>query len=118
MKKKLLKSLETEVYLYALTHNYKTAKQFISGVFCHLRNNLNLIENEDYKKLYNECLILLKWLCNKELKCKNTPDEIHEIIADIMLKHHNVQFNKETVELYLKFRIDAWNTGYYDKLFI
>lgn len=117
MKKKLLKTLETEIMLYALKNANCNARSFVLRVFGYLRANQHLLENEDYKKLYNECLIFLKWSNNKDLKCKNIPDDVNEIIADIMLEHHNMQFDKDTVEEYLKFRIDAWNSDYYNKLF-
>ena len=117
MKNKLLKTLETEILLYALSHSKTNARSFILEVFEYLHDNLSLLENKDYKKLYDECLIFLKWSNKKDLKCKDVPDDINEIIADIMRKHHDMKAEKETVEQYLKFRTDAWNSGYYDKLF-
>ena len=116
--KKLLKVLETEILLYALKNsNIKSARSFIIRIFGYLRANLDLLQVQEYKKLYDECLIFLKWSNRKDLKCKDTTNEINEIIADIMLKHHNLQCDKETADNYLKFRIDAWNSGYYDALF-
>ena len=115
--KKLLKTLEIDILLYALANSKNNARGFITRVFGYLRDNLELLENQDYKKLYEECLIFLKWSNKKDLKCSDSSDETIEIIADIMLKHHNLRFDKETVEHYLKFRKDAWNSGYYDKLF-
>ena len=34
-----------------------------------------------------------------------------------MNKHEDFAYSKEVVDDYLKFRMDAWKTGYYDKLF-
>lgn len=115
--KKLLKTLETDILFYALANSKNNARGFITRVFGYLRANLDLLEKQDYKKLYDECLIFLNWSNKKDLKCRNSTDETNEIVADIMLKRHNLQFDKETVEHYLKFRKDAWNSGYYDKLF-
>lgn len=117
MKNKLLKTLETEILLYALNNKSSNARSFVLQVFGYLRANLSLLENQIYKKLYDECLIFLKWSNKKDLKCKDVPDDVNEIVADIMLKHHDMKADKDTVEKYLKFRIDAWNSGYYDKLF-
>lgn len=115
---KLLKVLETEILLYISKNSeVKNVRSFIMRVFGYLRGNLKLLKQPEYKKLYEECLIFINWSNKKDLKCKNTPNELNEIIADIMREHHNVQADIETVEKYLKFRIDAWNSGYYDKLF-
>lgn len=117
MKNKLLKTLETEILLYALNNKSSNARSFVLQVFGYLRANLSLLENQNYKKLYDECLIFLKWSNKKDLKCKDVPDDVNEIVADIMLKHHDMKADKDTVEKYLKFRIDAWQSGYYDKLY-
>ncbi len=114
---KLLKTFEKEILLYALNNSHTSARSFVLRVFGYFRANLNLLENQDYKKLYDECLIFLKWSNKKDLKCKDIPDDVNEIVADIMLKHHNMQFDNDTVKQYLKFRIDAWNSGYYNKLY-
>ena len=34
-----------------------------------------------------------------------------------MVKNENFGCEKGLFDKYLKFRIDAWNSGYYDKLF-
>ena len=116
--KKLLKNLEAEILLFALANtNIKKPRSFITRIFGYLRANLNLLENPDYKKLYDECLIFLNYSNAKDLKCKGISDKENEIVADIMLKHHNLQFDKEIVERYLKLRKDSWNSGYFDKLF-
>ena len=116
--KKILERLEKEILFFALANtDIKNARGFITRTLGYLRANLTLLENQDYKKLYDECLIFLNYSNVKDLKCKGISDKANEIIADIMLKHHNLQFDKEIVEGYLKFRKDAWNSGYYDKLF-
>jgi len=70
--KKLLKVLETEILLYALKNsNIKSARSFIIRIFGYLRANLDLLQVKEYKKLYDECLIFLKWSNRKDLKCKD-----------------------------------------------
>ena len=114
--RKLLKTLEKEIILYALANTDMTTRGFINRVFAYLRANKDLLQEENYKRLYNECIIALKWLYRKDIKAKN-PQEIFEIVADLMIKNEGYGYKKEIVESYLKFRIDAWNSGYYDKLF-
>lgn len=112
--RKLLETLEIEIRLYALTHSNISIKGFINCVFAYLRKNMELLEDDNYKKLYNECFLLSKWLHRKNYKLEQ---KNYEIITDLMNKHENFAYSKEIVEAYLKFRIDSWNTGYYDKLF-
>ena len=112
--KKLLQKLETEIFLYAVAHSDRRTEGFINRVFAYLRQNMNLLQDDNYKKLYDECFLLAKWLRRKEykLELKN-----YEVVTDVMNKHEDFSFSKEVIEDYLKFRIDAWKTGYYDKLF-
>ena len=112
--KKLLQTLETEIFLYAVAHSDRRTEGFINRVFAYLRQNMNLLQDDNYKKLYDECFLLAKWLRRKEykLELKN-----YEVVTDVMNKHEDFSFSKEVIEDYLKYRIDAWETGYYDKLF-
>lgn len=113
---KLLKTLETEIHLYAITHSSNTTKGFVYRIFGYLRANMHLLKDTNYEKLYKECLLLLQWLDRKILKEKNA-NKIHEIVTDLIIKRHNTLYEKIFVEKYLKFRIDSWNTNYYDKLY-
>ena len=112
--KKLLETLELEIRLYALTHSNRRTEGFINRIFAYLRENMEFLQDDNYKKLYDECILLSKWLHRKEyeLEQKN-----YEVVTDLMNKHEDFAYSKEVVEDYLKFRIDAWKTGYYDKLF-
>ena len=112
--KKLFKRLETEICLYALTHSDRRTEGFVNRVFAYLRKNVNLLEDANYKKLYDECVILSKWLNRKESKLEQ---KTYEIVTDLMNKHEHFAYSKEFVDDYLKFRINSWETGYYDKLF-
>ena len=113
--KKLLKTLEAEIYFYAITHSNRGLQGFMNRIFAYLRKNMELLQNTDYKKLYNECIILKKWLDRKELT--DNIQDTYELVTDLMNKQEDFAYSKEIVEAYLKFRIDSWNTGYYDKLF-
>ena len=108
--------IDGKTYTYAVANTNRTVRSFINRVFAYLRANKELLEQKDYKKLYDECLILLKWLYRKDVTYKNQ-EEIFEIVIDLMVKKEGFGFDKEIVDSYLKFRIDAWNSGYYDKLF-
>ena len=102
--------------LYAAANTDRTVRGFTNRIFAYLRANKELLEQKDYKKLYNECLLLLKWLYRKDVKYKKQ-EEIFEIVIDLMIKKEGFGYDKEIVDSYLKFRTDAWNSGYYDKLF-
>ena len=112
--KKLLETLELEIRLYALTHSNRRTEGFINRIFAYLRENMELLQDDNYKKLYDECFLLSKWLRRKEYKLEQ---KNYEIVTDIMNKHEDFAYSKEFVDDYLKFRMDAWKTGYYDKLF-
>jgi len=112
--RKLLGTLEIEIRLYALTHSDRRIEGFINRVFAYLRENMDLMQNANYKKLYDECILLSKWLHRKEYKLEQ---KNYEIVTDLMNTHENFAFSKEVVADYLKFRMDSWSTGYYDKLF-
>ena len=112
--KKLLQTLETEIFLYTVAHSERRTEGFINRVFAYLRQNMNLLEDANYKKLYNECILLVKWLHRKEYELD---EKYYELVTDLMNKHKDFCFSKEVVDTSLKFRIDSWNTGYYDKLF-
>ena len=112
--KKLLQTLETEILLYAVAHSDRRTEGFINRVFAYLRENMNLLEDANYKKLYDECILLSKWLHRKEYKLEQ---KNYEIVTDVMNRHEDFAYNKEIVDDYLRFRIDSWETGYYDKLF-
>lgn len=111
---KLLKTLESETYLYAITHSDRQTEGFINRIFAYLRQNMELLQDANYKKLYDECILLAKWLRRKECKLEQNN---YEIVTDIMNKHEDFAYSKEVVEDYLKFRMDSWKTGYYDNLF-
>ncbi len=113
--KKLLETLEAEIHLYAITHSDRQTQGFINRIFAYLRKNMGLLQNTDYKKLYDECIILMKWLYRKDLT--DNIQDTYELVTDLMNKHENFSYSKEIVEAYLKFRIDSWSTGYYNKLF-
>lgn len=112
--KKLLETLEIEIRLYALTHFNRRTEGFINRVFAYLRANRHLLEDVNYKKLYDECILLIKWLHRKEYKLEQ---KHYEIVTDLMNQHEDFAYNKESIDAYLKFRTDSWETGYYDKLF-
>lgn len=114
--RKLLRTLEKEIMLYASVNANRTARGFINRVLAYLRTNRELLEQNDYKKLYDECVLVLKWLYRKEIKYKNA-QEIFEIVIDLMVKNEGFGYEKDIVEAYLKFRKDAWSSGYCDKLF-
>jgi len=112
--KKLLETLEIEIRLYALTHSNRRTEGFINRIFAYLRENMELLQDDNYKKLYNECILLSKWLHRKDYKLEQ---KNYEIVTDLMNKHEEFAYSKEIVDDYLKFRMDSWKTGYYDKLF-
>ena len=112
--RKLLRTLEGETFLYAITHSDRKTEGFINRIFAYLRQNMDLLQDENYKKLYDECILLAKWLHRKEYKLEQNN---YEIVTDIMNKHEDYAYSKDIVDAYLKFRIDSWNTGHYDKLF-
>lgn len=115
--RKFLKRLEKEIACYAAENSDRDIQGFISRVFAYIRKNLHLLEDENYNRLYKECLLLLKWLNRKFLKRKNqNTDETFETVIDIMNTHEEYPFGEEIVSQYLQFRLDIWKTGYYDKL--
>lgn len=113
--KKLLETLESETFLYAITHFNVKTHSFINRIFAYIRKNMDLLQDTNYKKLYDECILLMKWLHRKDIPEKQ--QEIFEIVTDIMNKEDTFSYNKEVVEEYLKFRMDSWKTGYYDELY-
>lgn len=112
--KKLLKTLEYEVLLYSVAHSDRRTQGFINRIFAYLRENMELLQDDNYKKLYDECILLSKWLHRKDYKLEQ---KNYETVTDLMNKHEDFAYSKEIVDDYLKFRIDSWKTGYYDKLF-
>lgn len=114
--RKLLKTLEKEIILFSAINANLNARAFINRIFGYLRANKDLLQEENHKKLYDECLIILKWIYRKDVKGKN-PQEVFEIVTDIMVKNQSYGCEKELFDKYLKYRIDAWSSGYYDKLF-
>ena len=112
---KLLNTLEKETYLYALAHSDRKTEGFINRIFAYLRKNKELLQDANYKKLYNECIILIKWLYRKS--SPNLDQEAIEIITDLMNREDDFSYSKEIVDAYLNYRIDAWNSGYYDELY-
>lgn len=114
--KKLLKTLEREINIYVALHSNKSIKGFISRIFGYLRKNITLLKNENYNKLYYECLTLLNWIDRKIIKKSNNKN-LYEIVIDLMNREKNFYFNKEIVDKYLDFRKKSWDTGYFDKLF-
>lgn len=102
----LLKMLEAETFLYALAHSQGTVIEFINKILSYLKKNSQLLENQNYKKLYDECNLLSQWLytCEKNVQA---PQDLIE----------NFSCDKKVVENYLLFRMDSWSTGYYDSLF-
>ena len=113
--KKLLKIIENEIHFYAITHTNKNIDGFIKRIFAYLRANLELLQDENHKKLYDECILVMDWLNRKE-DSEESSQNIFENVIDCMNQMSNFHYSKEIVENYLNFRIDAWNSGYYDEL--
>ena len=114
--KKILKTLEKEIKLFALININRPARALVNRIFAYLRGNIKLLEKENYKKLYNECLIMLHWMYRKEIKNKDN-QKIFEIVTDLNVKTDGYGCKKELFDSYFKFRLNAWNSGYYNELF-
>lgn len=110
---KLLEALELEIQLYASTHYNRIIDAFINRVVGYLRQNMELLQDDNYKKLYDECILVVKWL-NRNYRFTQTN---YEMVIDLMNTKTVYAYNKEIVDSYLEFRINSWKTGYYDKLF-
>lgn len=104
--RKLLKTLESEILLFSAANTDTTAQAFINRIFAYLRANKDLLQEENHKKLYDECVIILKWIYRKDIKGKNQ-QKVFETATDIMVKNENFDCEKELFDKYLKFRIDA-----------
>lgn len=109
-----LKDIEHDILM--LTKGEWRATGYIRRVFYFLREHLELCEDENWKRLYDECIYyqLIDARINGTWS-ENHPEDQRgwiEFLADLAIKHtddSSGRFNQEEVEKYLEYRITEWN---------
>ena len=95
------------------THGQYPSFYFIRHIFYHLREFPSLLEQADYKRLYEEVLDYQVWLAIEESgwkaeKQKENRDWI-EFLADLAIKNGTESFSRDLVDRYLEHRRALWN---------
>ena len=111
--KQQLKEIEFDIWM--LTKGKWRASGYIRRVFYFLREHMELCEQEDWQRLYDECI----YFQIIDARINNTWSEKHpedqrgwvEFLADLAIKHDDDKsgrFSKEEVERYLNYRKTEW----------
>ena len=118
-KKRLLQEYKYVEFQIQLHNKFKySAFYFLNHIFIFLRENNELLQQDDYKELYEETVVLLILYSQARLNwTKKSPTGQQawlEYIADLNIKNpleHFEPFTLETVNKYLNFRKDLWEIG-------
>lgn len=103
----------TQESVQAFTKGKYPAFYFIRHVFYYLREFPSLLEDPDYKRLYEETLAyqVRHTIENCGWEAERA-DEIRrwmEFLADLVIRHDNKRLPRKDVERYLEHRRAVWN---------
>lgn len=102
--------------IFVLTKGEWRATGYIRRVFYFLREHIELCEQEDWKRLYDECIYfqIVDAKINNRWSENNPEDQRGwiELLADLAIKHgdnSSGRFNQGEVEKFLEYRKTKWN---------
>lgn len=108
-----LKEIELDIRLF--TKGEWRALGYVRRVFYYLRENIELCEQAEWKRLYDECVyyqildarLNIEWT---EISFDEQRKYI-EFLADLAIKRNNAacRFSKKEVEKYLEYRKTEWD---------
>ena len=107
---------DIEPGIFVLTKGEWRATGYIRRVFYFLREHIELCEQEDWKRLYDECIYfqIMDAKINNRWSENNPEDQRGwiELLADLAIKHGDNtsgRFNQGEVEKFLEYRKTKWN---------
>ena len=109
------KSCITEEVIWAYEGRKAAPHWFVSHIFFYLRTHANLLENTDYKRLYEECIVYLNkhmnqnkaYLGLEHMDYREYLEQWADIVHDL---GDNFEMESSDVENFLNFRRRAWKS--------
>ena len=106
----------TEEEMWAYDRYISNCKWYIRHIVIFLQSSKELLEDPDYNRLYEECIVYLNKYHNRFFNAPNheysESREAIELLAELYAKHPEdpgcVMLEKEEVDHFLAFRKQAW----------